>query len=52
MTDEDLEAALDALEEVMSYDKGMPEEDWVEFCNRTLPLMQAHGRFTGTVGWF
>lgn len=48
---EDLAPALDAIEDVMSYDKGLPEEVWVDWCNDNLPLMQRHGRMKYTLGW-
>jgi hypothetical protein len=43
------EQLLDLLEEVMGHDKGMREEEWVEFCNRILPLMHSHERLTSVV---
>jgi hypothetical protein len=43
------EQLLDLLEEVMGHDKGMREEEWVEFCNRILPLMHTHERLTSVV---
>lgn len=46
-----LEAALDALSEVMGCDKGMSEPDWIDFCNRNLILMHEHGRCIGIVSY-
>ena len=40
---------LDLLEEVMSYDKGMHEDEWIEFCNRVLPTMHRYGRLKSVV---
>ena len=45
------EQLLDLLDEVMGHDKGMHEEEWIEFCNRILPLMKEHGRHEHTIGY-
>ncbi len=47
----DLDTALGAIDEVMSHDKGMGEEDWIEFCNDLLPFMKSHGLRQYTEGW-
>ena len=47
----DLDEALDAVEDVMGYDKGIREEEWVEWCNEHLPLMKRHGRQQYTHSW-
>lgn len=47
----ELKIALDALEEVMTADKGFSEEEWIEFCNRMLPFMHKHGKLKFTVGY-
>lgn len=44
MMTSDLEIALDALEEAMSYDKGMAEDEFINWCNAMLPFMKKHGR--------
>lgn len=46
---DDFARALDAIVEVMGYDKGFNEEEWVEWCNRLLPLVQRHGYMKSTV---
>lgn len=46
-----LEHALDLLEEVFGCDKGMREDEWIEFCNEHLPFMHAHGRIKSVVGY-
>lgn len=48
---EELRYALDLLDEVFSFDKGMPEEEWVAFCNRNLPFLKAHGRQKYVAGY-
>lgn len=48
---EKLEKALDLLEEVFCFDKGMSEEEWIEFCNANLDFMHENGRMKSTVGY-
>jgi hypothetical protein len=48
----DLAEALDAILDIMGYDKGPDEPEWVEWCNKHLPLVQRHGFMMGTVGFF
>jgi hypothetical protein len=44
MIDHDLELALDAIEEIMSLDKGPSEEEWCDWCNKYLSLMKRYDR--------
>lgn len=46
-----LKTALNLLEQVFGYDKGMGEEEWIDFCNANLPFMQAQGRCQGILGY-
>jgi hypothetical protein len=48
-TNADLEKALDAIEEMMGLDKGASEEEWIDWCNRHLPLLQSYGRMKYTI---
>ena len=48
---DDLKEALDKLLEIMGMDKGPTEQEWVEWANRTLPLMQRHGRLTNVLDY-
>ena len=43
--DAEIEQLVDALAEFMSFDKGPSEEEFIELCNRYLPLMKQHNRF-------
>lgn len=43
-TKKDLQDALDAIDVIMGLDKGPHEEEWIEWCNKYLPLMKRNGR--------
>lgn len=45
----DLKQALEAVDEIMALDKGPSEEEWVEWCNRNLPLVKKYGYHPFTV---
>lgn len=47
----DLKEALDAIEDAMVADKGLTEEEWVEWSNQYLPLMKRNGRMKYTVSF-
>lgn len=51
MMEADLEEALKAIEEIMTLDKGPDEDEWVEWCNKYLPLMHRHGLMKYTVSF-
>lgn len=47
----ELKEALDAIEDAMIADKGLSEEEWVEWGNQYLPLMKRNGRMKYTVSF-
>lgn len=49
--EKDFVEALDAIEEVMVCDKGLNEEEWVQWCNKYLPLMKRNGYMKYTVSF-
>lgn len=48
----DLYQAVGAIAEIMALDKGPSEEEWVEWCNRHLKLVQRYGLKSQTVEFF
>lgn len=45
----DLLEAIEAIDDLMGYDKGPNEDEYVEWCNRYLPLVKRYGRQKYTI---
>lgn len=47
--EEDLAQAIEAIDHIMGLDKGPSEDEWIEWCNRYLPLAKRYGRQKYTI---